>query len=45
MFMHMLQIFRDVWARTFRQLMDEYNPDAWQNCMFGILHGIADNLP
>ncbi|KAK2168590.1 hypothetical protein NP493_1220g00049 [Ridgeia piscesae] len=37
--------FRDILYGSLGQLLDEYNPDAWKNCMFGILYGIAGNLP
>ncbi|KAI0212972.1 Extracellular globin-2C [Lamellibrachia satsuma] len=38
-------IFRDILYESLGQLLDEYNPDAWQNCLFTIFYGIAGSLP
>ncbi|MRC56807.1 hypothetical protein GH877_29400, partial [Bacillus thuringiensis] len=41
----LFHVFRDVMYDSLGQLLDEYNPDAWRNCMFHILYGIAGALP
>ncbi|MRB67367.1 hypothetical protein GH825_28620 [Bacillus thuringiensis] len=41
----LFHVFRDILYSSLGQLLDEYNPDAWRNCMFHILYGIAGALP
>ncbi|KAI0212973.1 Extracellular globin-2C [Lamellibrachia satsuma] len=38
-------IFRDILYDSLGQLLDEYNPDAWQNCLLKIFYGISGSLP